>query len=57
MLSKEFITVFNRKPAKMGEEYFFKIPRSSIRNGVIDPERLYELRIFIFDDKHDPEEK
>jgi len=46
MLSKEFITVFNRKPSKAGEEYFFKIPRSLIRDGVIEPDQLYELRIF-----------
>ena len=53
MLSKEFVTVFNRKPAKMGEDYIFKIPRGSIRDGIIDPNKKYELRIFVFDDNKD----
>ena len=55
MLSKNFITIFNRKPSKAGEEYFFKIPRSSIREGIIDPTKTYELRVFVFD--NDKEEK
>jgi len=51
MLSKEFITIFNRKPSKMGKDYYFKISRDVIREGIIDPKRMYELRIFNFDDK------
>lgn len=50
MLSKEFITIFNRKPAKMGKEYIFKIPRDMINEGVIDPDKFYEIRIFEFND-------
>ena len=56
MLSKNFITIFNRKPSKAGEEYFFKIPRSSIREGIIDPEKTYELRVFDFDNNNNKKE-
>jgi hypothetical protein len=37
------IVKFMRKPAKMGEDYIFWIPRVYIRNGLVDPSIEYEV--------------
>jgi len=50
VLSKEFKTVLTEKPAKQGGYYHFNIPSKMIKNGIIDPEKFYEIRIFEFDD-------
>jgi hypothetical protein len=34
---------FRRKPAKMGADYIFWIPRTYIRNGLVDPTVEYEI--------------
>jgi hypothetical protein len=34
---------FRRKPAKMGADYIFWIPRTYIRNGLVDPSVEYEV--------------
>ena len=34
---------FRRKPAKMGADYIFWIPRTYIRNGLVDPTVEYEV--------------
>ncbi len=34
---------FTRKPAKMGEDYIFWIPRVYIKNGIVDPACEYEV--------------
>jgi len=34
---------FARKPAKMGEDYIFWIPRVYVRNGLVDPSCEYEV--------------
>ncbi|NMC06620.1 MAG: hypothetical protein GYA24_15490 [Candidatus Lokiarchaeota archaeon] len=34
---------FARKPAKMGEDYIFWIPRVYIKNGLVDPHAEYEV--------------
>jgi len=34
---------FIRKPAKMGDDYIFWIPRVYIKNGLVDPEAEYEI--------------
>jgi len=34
---------FRRKPAKMGVDYIFWIPRTYIRNGLVDPSIEYEI--------------
>jgi len=50
MESKEFKTIINGKPAKQGNYYHFTIPIEMIKKGIIDPDKFYELRIFVFDD-------
>ena len=37
------IVKFTRKPAKMGEDYIFWIPRVYIKNGLVDPSIEYEI--------------
>ena len=32
---------FARKPAKMGEDYIFWIPRVYVKNGLVDPTAEY----------------
>nr|MDO8114918.1 hypothetical protein [Candidatus Sigynarchaeota archaeon] len=34
---------FKRKPAKMGDDYIFWIPRVYIKNGLVDPNAEYEI--------------
>jgi len=34
---------FTRKPARMGEDHIFWIPRVYIRNGLVDPDAEYEV--------------
>ena len=46
----DFKTVFNRKPVKIGAQYHFSIPRNMIRNGIIDPDKYYEIWIKEFDE-------
>ncbi len=36
---------FTRKPAKMGEDYIFWIPRVYVRNGLVDSSCEYELHL------------
>lgn len=45
----KLLTIFNRKPAKSGDDYNFKIPREMIKENIIDPNKLYEIRIHEFD--------
>ncbi len=35
--------MFKRKPAKMGEDYIFWIPRVYVRNGIVDTTCEYEI--------------
>jgi hypothetical protein len=37
------VVKFMRKPAKMGEDYIFWIPRVYIKNGLVDPGVEYEV--------------
>lgn len=37
------VVKFQRKPAKMGEDYIFCIPRVYIKNGIVDPTVEYEV--------------
>jgi hypothetical protein len=37
------IVKFTRKPAKMGEDFIFWIPRVYIKNGLVDPSIEYEI--------------
>jgi hypothetical protein len=37
------IVKFTRKPAKMGEDYIFWIPRVYVKNGLVDPSVEYEV--------------
>ncbi len=37
------IVKFTRKPAKMGEDFIFWIPRVYVRNGLVDPNSEYEI--------------
>nr|MDO8114224.1 hypothetical protein [Candidatus Sigynarchaeota archaeon] len=37
------VVKFTRKPAKMGEDYIFWIPRVYIKNGLVDPTIEYEI--------------
>jgi len=39
------IVKFTRKPAKMGEDFIFWIPRVYVRNGLVDPNVEYEVYI------------
>ncbi|MEX2680332.1 MAG: hypothetical protein Q6373_001920 [Candidatus Sigynarchaeota archaeon] len=41
-LEKGYIK-FMRKPAKMGDDYIFWIPRVYIKNGIVDPACEYEV--------------
>ncbi len=45
-----FKTVFTRKPAKQGKQYFFTIPKEMIEKGIIDPQGFYEVWIKEFDE-------
>ncbi|MEX2755251.1 MAG: hypothetical protein Q6365_007630 [Candidatus Sigynarchaeota archaeon] len=54
-MSEEFLkqTIkFKKKPAKMGADHCFWIPRSFIKNGLIDVTKTYEVYL-----KEVPEEK
>jgi len=35
--------MFKRKPAKMGDDHIFWIPRVYLRNGLVDPNAEYEV--------------
>jgi len=37
------IVKFTRKPAKMGSDFIFWIPRIYIKNGLVDPSAEYEV--------------
>ena len=37
------VVKFARKPAKMGEDYIFWIPRVYVKNGLVDPSCEYEV--------------
>ncbi len=37
------IVKFTRKPAKMGEDYIFWVPRVYLKNGIVDPHVEYEV--------------
>jgi hypothetical protein len=37
------IVKFTRKPAKMGQDYIFWVPRVYIKNGIVDPRIEYEV--------------
>lgn len=37
------IVKFTRKPAKMGEDFIFWIPRVYLKNGLVDPSAEYEI--------------
>ncbi len=41
-LEKGYV-MFKRKPAKMGEDYIFWIPRVYVRNGLVDTTCEYEI--------------
>jgi hypothetical protein len=45
---------FRRKPAKMGADYIFWIPRTYIRNGLVDPTVEYEVYLKRFATKPAP---
>jgi hypothetical protein len=47
---------FKRKPAKTGPEYVFVIPRSFIKNGLIDPKKTYEVHLKEVPDAKEPDE-
>nr|MDO8110496.1 hypothetical protein [Candidatus Sigynarchaeota archaeon] len=37
------VVKFTRKPAKMGTDYIFWIPRAYVKNGIVDPNVVYEV--------------
>jgi hypothetical protein len=37
------IVKFTRKPAKMGMDFIFWVPRVYIKNGIVDPSCVYEV--------------
>ncbi len=37
------VVKFTRKPAKMGQDYIFWIPRVYVKNGLVDPRAEYEV--------------
>ena len=37
------IVKFTRKPAKMGGDYVFMVPRVYLKNGLVDPTCEYEV--------------
>jgi len=37
------VVKFTRKPAKMGEDFIFFIPRVYLKNGLVDPTCEYEV--------------
>jgi hypothetical protein len=39
------VVKFARKPAKMGQDYIFWIPRVYIKNGLVDPHVEYEVHL------------
>jgi hypothetical protein len=41
-LEKGYV-MFKRKPAKMGEDYIFWIPRVYVRNRLVDPSSEYDI--------------
>ena len=43
---KELVHTLVCKPAKKGQDYHFHIPRKLIRHMIIDPNVMYELRIY-----------
>ncbi len=50
------IVKFTRKPAKMGDDYIFWIPRVYIRNGLVDTNCEYEIYLRKLLKKDDKEE-
>jgi hypothetical protein len=37
------LITFKKKPAKQGKDFMFWIPRTYITNGLIKPDRTYEI--------------
>nr|MDO8114875.1 hypothetical protein [Candidatus Sigynarchaeota archaeon] len=37
------VVKFTRKPAKMGTDYIFWIPRAYVKNGIVDTSVEYEV--------------
>jgi hypothetical protein len=37
------VVKFTRKPAKMGMDYIFWVPRVYVKNGIVDPRVEYEV--------------
>jgi hypothetical protein len=37
------VVKFTRKPAKMGDDFIFWIPRVYVKNGLVDPAVEYEV--------------
>lgn len=59
-MEKEFLhglVKFRRKPAKTGPEYIFVIPRNFIKNGLIAPEKKYEIYLKELPDEIEDEDE
>ena len=51
-MTQPFKTVITAKPAVENAEtddFHFKIPRHMIRSGVVDPDKMYNLWLEVFD--------
>lgn len=44
------VVKFKKKPAKSGPEYAFFIPRTFVKNGLIDVSKTYEIYLKVVED-------
>jgi len=42
-IERKRVFLGNKKPAKMGPDYIIIIPRIYIQNGLVDPEKTYDI--------------
>jgi hypothetical protein len=60
LMEKEFLhglIKFRKKPAKQGGDHCFWIPRSFVKNGLIDISKTYEVYLKEVPDAKEPEEE
>lgn len=41
--NKEVIRILDKKLAKSGPDYMIILPRNYIKNGIIDPDKIYDV--------------
>lgn len=50
-MDKKLLKLKEKKLAKMGQDYIISIPRIYIRNGIIDPKKIYNVYLEAIDEE------